>query len=222
MSSTSPFAAVVFDLDGTLTDTEHVWEQVRRRLAAEDGVDYPEDATPAMMGMSTAEWSAYMAETVGLKGTAENAARRVIQGMVDHYGEGVTILPGARKAVARMAALGPVGIASSSPLVLIEKAIEVLGITDLVSAHVSTEQVERGKPAPDGYLRCAELLGADPTECVAVEDSTNGAVSALDAGMATIVVPPAFHPPSADVLARCTVIDSLDGLTVELLERMAG
>ena len=222
MNSTPAFQAVIFDLDGTLADSEIVWHEVRAEMAADEGVPMPESATPAMMGMATLEWGAYMADVLGFEGTAQEVADRVIARMKDRYLTGrIPLLPGARESVLRMAELGPVGIASSSPLVLIEAGMEELRITDVINAHVSTEQVERGKPAPDGYLRCAELLGVDPTRCMAVEDSSNGIRSALAAGMAVVCVPPAFHPPTPELLAQCTVLTGLDELTEELLQGIA-
>lgn len=210
--------AVVFDMDGTLTDTEATWDVVRRGLAAEAGRQWPDGATQAMMGMSTGEWSTYLSQEVGLPYSPQEAARRTVQRMADHYRGGVELLPGALEAVRRMAQRYPLAIASSSPRVLIDTAVDVIGIGDLLSATVSTEEVERGKPAPDGYLRACELLGVDPTRSVAVEDATNGILSALNAGMTVVAVPPHFHPPAADVLARTTVIDRLDELTHELVE----
>ena len=210
--------AVVFDMDGTLTDTEATWDVVRRGLAAEAGRQWPDGATQAMMGMSTGEWSTYLSQEVGLPYSPQEAARRTVEGMADHYRGGVELLPGALEAVRRMAQRYPLAIASSSPRVLIDTAVDAMGIGNLLSATVSTEEVERGKPAPDGYLRACELLGVDPTRSVAVEDATNGILSALNAGMTVVAVPPHFHPPAADVLARTTVIDRLDELTHELVE----
>lgn len=213
-------AAVIFDLDGTLTDTEPAWDRVRAELAAHDGVAYRPEYAVAMMGMSTREWSTYLSEVVGLDGSPEECARRTIDGMRALYHGGVEILPGAREAVRAMAELMPVGIASSSPVVLIEAAIEELGIGDVVSAHVSTEQVERGKPAPDGYLRCCELLGVDPTKCLAIEDSTAGIRSALAAGMAVVAIPQPFHQPADELLARCTVLPDLTQLTPQRVREL--
>ncbi|MFC6359709.1 HAD family phosphatase [Luteococcus peritonei] len=218
-----PFAAVVFDMDGTLVDTEPVWDQVRRQLAEEDGVPWPEQATAAMMGMSTQEWSSYLSEQVGLRSDAEQSARRTIDALVARYEAGtMEVLPGAREAVALAASRGPVGIASSSPVVLIEAGMRLLGITEVVKAHVSTEQVGRGKPAPDGYLRCCELLQVDPSRCLALEDSSNGIRSALAAGMTTVAVPQPFHRPDDELLDRCAaVLDDLTGFDQALLERLA-
>ncbi len=210
-------AAIIFDLDGTLIDTEESWDIVRRGLARDAGLAWPDGATQAMMGMSTQEWSAYLVDAVGLPVTPDEAARLTIEAMAAHHRAGVDVLPGAVEAVRRMADRYPVAIASSSPRVLIDAAVEALGIGDLLQATVSTEEVERGKPAPDGYLRACELLGVPPGEAVAVEDAPNGIRSALAAGMAVVAVPPHFHPPSAELLAEATVVESLDQLTLDVV-----
>lgn len=212
--------AIIFDLDGTLIETEPVWDSIRRSLARDAGLEWPEEATRAMMGMSTGEWSGYLVESVGLPMSAEEAAETTIAGMAEHHREGPKLLPDAVESVRRMAGHYRLAIASSSPRVLIDTAAKSLGIADLLEVTVSTEEVERGKPAPDGYLRAAELLGVEPGRCVAVEDSTSGINSALAAGMAVIAVPPAFEPPDAEVLARTTVLRSLEELTPELIQSL--
>ncbi len=217
MAGTLP-DAVVFDLDGTLTDTEELWDEVRRSLADEDGVPWPPDATTAMMGMSTPEWGAYLSDVVGLRSGAEESARRTIAAMARRYRAHLPLLPGAVEAVRRVGALLPLGLATSSPRLLIDTVLDILGLTDAFAATVSTEEVAAGKPEPDGYLRACDLLRVDPARAVAVEDSTNGVRAALAAGMRVVVVPPAFHPPANDVLARAdAVITHLDDLTPELL-----
>ncbi|GAA4892622.1 HAD family phosphatase [Tessaracoccus lubricantis] len=210
--------AIVFDMDGTLTDTEEIWDVVRRGLAADAGLAWPDGSTQAMMGMSTMEWARHLVEVVGLPYEPQEAARRTIEGMAGAYRRGIHVLPGAVEAVRRMGERYPIAIASSSPRLLIDTGIEVMGLADVVTVSVSTEEVERGKPAPDGYLRACELLGVDPAQCVAVEDATNGIKSALAAGMAVVAVPPHFHPPAAELLARTTVLETLDELTHELVE----
>ncbi len=209
--------AVVFDMDGTLIDSEEIWDEIRRGLAASDRVPWPPEATRAMMGMSTPEWSTYLADVVGLRGTPAQVARRTIDAMADAYRAGrVTILPGAVDAVRRMAELAPLAVASSSPRRLIEVGLDLLGVAELVGVVVSTEEVARGKPAPDGYLAACEQLGVDPATAVAIEDSTNGLTSALAAGMKVVAVPPLFHPPAADLLDDVdAVIPTLDDLTVD-------
>ncbi|MGV8845896.1 HAD family hydrolase [Tessaracoccus sp.] len=212
--------AIIFDMDGTLMDTEEQWDVVRRQLAADAGLAWPPEATRAMMGMSTPEWSDYLVSAVGLPMTAPQAAEATIDAMAAHHREGVDLLPGAIASVRRMADQFPVAIASSSPRRLIDAGVEAMGIGALLSATVSTEEVAAGKPAPDGFLRAAELLGVAASACVAIEDSTNGVLSALAAGMRVVCVPPSFHPPADDVLARTTVIGSLDELTLDLIAAM--
>ncbi|TBT84051.1 HAD family phosphatase [Propioniciclava sinopodophylli] len=214
--------AVVFDMDGTLTDSEQEWDVVRRGLAEADRLAWPEEATKAMMGMSTPEWSAYLVETVGLFGSAEEVARRTIDAMADAYREGrIPVLHGAVDAVNRMAEIAPLAVASSSPRVLIEAGLGLLGVRDKVAVVVSTEEVARGKPHPDGFLAACDALRVDPAATLAIEDSTNGLKSALAAGMRVVAVPPRFHPPAPDVLARAhAVIDDLDALTVDLVQSL--
>ena len=216
--------AVVFDMDGTLTDTEHIWDVVRRQLAASEGLSWPEDATTAMMGMSTQQWSTYLSEVVGLSGTPQEAAERTIDGMQVAYRSGIELLPGAREAVRRMAGHWPLGLASSSPRVLIDAALEFMGVSDLFVATLSTEELGgAGKPAPDVYLEVCRRLGVDAGRALAVEDAPNGILAAHAAGMAVVAIPPHFHPPSPDILALAdVVIDSLDDLTVDLVADLLG
>ncbi len=215
-------AAVVFDMDGILIETEPIWDRVRRRMAREDGLSWPDSSTPIMMGLSTREWAEHMTDVIGIRGTWDEVAERTIGGMAEEYANGgLPVLPGAVEAVRRMAGLAPTAIASSSPRRLIDLVVARLGLSDALSVTVSTEEVPRGKPFPDGYLRACELLGVAPTQAVAIEDSTNGVRSAHAAGMAVVCVPPAFHPPAPDTLALCgAVLSRLDELTEELVQSL--
>lgn len=216
------FDALIFDMDGVLTDTESLWDDVRRGLAADAGLPWPDDATAAMMGMSTPEWSAYLVDTVGLPGPPTRVAEQVIDAMAARYHERLPTMPGAVEAVRRVAALLPMGLASSSPRRLIDTVLAELGVADLFAATVSTEEVARGKPSPDGYVRVCELMDADPARSVAVEDSSNGLRAAHAAGMTVIAVPHPGHPPADDALALAeAVLDSLDQLTGDRLRSMA-
>lgn len=211
--------AIVFDMDGVLTDTEVIWDQVRRGLAADEGRDWPAEATTAMMGMSTPEWSRYLVESVGLSGTPEQVANRTIDAMALRYAVHLPTLPGAVEAVRRLSEHWTLGLASSSPRRLIDSSLAALGLTENFRATVSTEEVPRGKPAPDGYLRACELLGVDPAASVAIEDSSNGLRAAAAAGMAIVAVPRPEFPPAADALAVADiVVEGLDEVTVELVQ----
>jgi beta-phosphoglucomutase-like phosphatase (HAD superfamily) len=219
----TPMSVVVFDLDGTLTDTEAVWDQVRRGLAAADGRPWPDGATEAMMGMSTQQWSAYLSDVIGLAGDAEECAARTIAGLVQRYRTaGMPVLPGAVAAVRRMAGQWRLGLASSSPRVLIDAAIEQLGIGDVIEVSRSTEELDgAGKPAPDVYLDVCRRLNADPRQSLAIEDSTSGIGAAKAAGMVVVAVPPHFNPPPAEILRGVdAVLDSLAELSVELVQEL--
>ena len=214
--------AVVFDMDGTLIETEPTWDLVRRGLAESEDLVWPEEATRAMMGMSTQEWSAYLADVVGLAGSAQDAAKRTIDGMVAAYARGLEVLPGAVDAVRRMHARWPIGLASSSPRLLIDAAVATMGIAELLVTTVSTEELNGvGKPAPDVYLEVCRRIGVTPRTTVAVEDAHNGILSARAAGLKVVAIPPDFNPPPASTLALADVVlDSLDDLTPDLIDEL--
>lgn len=207
--------AVIFDLDGVLVDSEPVWEEVRRAFVAGHGGTWQPDTQSRLMGMSTAEWAAYLSGELGVTLSPEDTARGVVDGMIAHYDSHVPLLPGALDAVRRLAGRWPLGLASSSPRALIDIVLDRTGLAESFRATVSTEEVERGKPAPDGYLLAAERLGVEPSVCVAVEDSSNGLRSASAAGMRVIAVPRPAYPPAADALALAAyVARDLGDLTV--------
>jgi HAD superfamily hydrolase (TIGR01509 family) len=207
-------AAVVFDLDGVLVDSEPVWEQVRRGLVAERGGRWLPDAQRALMGMSTREWAAYLSRDLGAGLPPDQVAAVVIDRMAARYRERVPLLDGAVAAVRRLAARWPLAVASSAPPALIETVLEAAGLRDRFAVVMSAEQVPRGKPAPDIYLAVAAGLGVAPPECAAVEDSSNGLRSAAAAGLHVIAVPQPRYPPDPDALAAASlVLPSLAGLT---------
>jgi HAD superfamily hydrolase (TIGR01509 family) len=210
--------AVVFDLDGVLLDTEELWDEARRELAAERGGRWPEDAQQAMMGMSSPEWSRYMHDVVGLAEPPEEISAEVVAGLERLYRERLPLLDGAVEAVRRIGSRWPLGIASSSNRPLIDLFLELTGTGDLFRATVSSEEVARGKPAPDVYLEAARRLGVPPTSCTAVEDSENGIRSAASAGMRVVAIPNSVFPPSDEALERAdAILASLGELTPEAL-----
>ena len=207
--------AVVFDLDGVLLDTEEVWDEARRQIAAERGGRWPEDAQRAMMGMSSPEWSRYMHDVVGLAERPEEISAEVVARLETLYHERLPLIDGAIEAVLRIGSRWPLAIASSSNRPLIDLFLELTGTGNLFRATVSSEEVARGKPAPDVYLEAARRLGAAATNCAAIEDSENGIRSAAAAGMRVVAIPNRVFPPSDEALALADVVlESLDELTV--------
>jgi HAD superfamily hydrolase (TIGR01509 family) len=208
--------AVVFDMDGVIVDSEQVWDEVRQIYTREEGGTFTEAATRAMMGMSSPEWSRYMSESLGVPGTPEKINADIVERMLKRYSGDPPLIPGAVEAVRRIAANWPLAIASSSNPELIEVVLRAAGVDALFKATVSSEEVARGKPAPDVYLEAARRLGVDPVRCAAVEDSQAGIRSAKAAGMFVVAVPNLHFPPRDDVLAQADVVlGSIAELTPE-------
>ena len=206
--------AVVFDLDGVLLDSEQLWDEVREELARERGGRWHDRAQADMMGMSSREWSRYMHDVIGLAEPPEQINAEVVRRLQARYREQLPLLPGAREAVERLAARWPLGLASSSNREIIDLVLEQSGLARFFRATVSSEEVERGKPAPDVYLEAARRLGVAPELCAAIEDSRNGIRSARAAGMCVVAIPNAHYPPDAEALAAADVVlRSLDELT---------
>jgi HAD superfamily hydrolase (TIGR01509 family) len=211
--------AVVFDLDGVLVDSEEIWDRAREQLAKERGGRWHDGAHRDMMGMSSKEWSRYMHDVIGLEEPPGEINREVVRRLTELYGEHLPVIPGARHAVERLAARWPLGLASSSNRELIDLVLELLGVRALFEATVSSEEVARGKPAPDVYLEAARRLGVHPTRAAAVEDSQNGILAAKAAGRRVIAIPNSHFPPGEDALAAADeVLASPAELTAEAVE----
>ncbi len=208
----------MFDLDGVIVDSEQVWDEVRVELVHEAGLPFPPEATRAMMGMSSPEWSRYLVDEVGLPGTAEQANAAVVERMLQHYADGPPFVPGALAAVQRVGARWPLAIASSSNRELIDVVLAAAKLDSVVRIAVSSEEVDRGKPAPDVYLEATRRLGVEPEQAAAVEDSHNGIRSAKSAALRVIAIPNRHFPPDAESLALADVVlASIDELNVEVV-----
>ncbi len=197
--------AIIFNLDGVILETEQLWNQVREGLVRERGGRWSESAQADMMGMSSTEWSRYMHDVLGVPDPTGEISREVVRRMGERYAERLPLLEGAAEAVRRLAARWPLGLASSSNRELIE-----------------SEEVERGKPAPDVYLEAARRLGVEPARCAAIEDSASGIRSARAAEMLVVAIPNPDFPPPAEVLALAAVVlESIEELAPETLTEAA-
>jgi HAD superfamily hydrolase (TIGR01509 family) len=211
--------AVVFDLDGVIVDSEHVWDEMRRQLAEERGGRWNDRASREMMGMSSVEWSQYMHDVIGLEESPEEINKEVVRRLEAIYRERLPLIPGAVEAVRALAARWPLGLASSSNRELIDLVLEVSSLDRYFGVTVSSEEVPRGKPAPDVYLAAAQRLEAAPERCAAVEDSEKGILSGKAAGMRVIAIPNPHFPPAAEALGEADVVlDSIAELTPEIVE----
>ena len=206
-------AAVVFDLDGVLVESEQLWDQARRELVEERRGVWREDATRAMMGMSSVEWSRYMHDELRVDLEPAEISTAVVGKLEQLYRKQLPLLPGARAAVLAMAGRWPLGLASSANREVIDLVLELAGLEGSFAATVSSEEVPHGKPAPDVYLEAARRLAVPAADCAAVEDSTNGLRAAAAADMTVIAIPNRAFPPSEDALGLAdVVIGSLDEL----------
>jgi HAD superfamily hydrolase (TIGR01509 family) len=211
--------AIVFDLDGVIVDSEHVWDEARRELAAERGGRWHDQASRDMMGMSSLEWSRYMHDVIGLPEPPEEISTEVVRRMGERYRDGLPLLPGAVDAVERLAARWPLGLASSSNRPLIDLVLDVSGVARYFRATVSSEEVARGKPAPDVFLEAARRLRVAPERCAVVEDSANGILAGRAAGMLVVAIPNPHFPPGEEALAEADVVlQALEELTPSVFE----
>jgi len=207
-------AAVVFDLDGVLLQSEEVWDEVREEYVRELGGRYDAGIQRAMMGMSSSEWSRFLHDEAGIADDPKEINTEVVRRMLAAYRERLPLLPGAVEAVRRLGADYPLGLASSSNRELIDTVLDVSGLAPCFAATVSSEEVAPGKPAPDVYLEAARRLEVEPTHCAAVEDSHGGIRSAKSAGMRVVAIPNPTYPPDDEALALADVaVRSLDELT---------
>jgi HAD superfamily hydrolase (TIGR01509 family) len=211
--------AVIFDLDGVLLDSESAWLAVKRDVVDEWGGRWKDEATRAMLGMSAPEWSAYMRDDLAVERAAAEIDAEVVKRLLEGYRARLPLLPGAVEAVERLARRWPLGLASSSNLEVIDVVMEAGGLGRHFRTWVSSEEVARGKPAPDVFLEAARRMEVDPGACAAVEDSHNGILAAAAAGMAVLALPNHEFAPGEEALARATrVLGSLDELTPEAVE----
>jgi HAD superfamily hydrolase (TIGR01509 family) len=204
---------IVFDMDGVLVDSEQVWDQARRDVVAAHGGTWKDSATRDMLGMSSKEWSVYVVEELGAQLTPEQVNDAVVEAMLRGYERELPLLPGAREAIERLGAGHTLALASSSNRPVIDLVLARMGVADRFAATVSSEEVGRGKPAPDVYLEALRRAGL--TGGVAIEDSENGIRSAHAAGLRVIAIPNPHFPPAPEALALADeVLPDLDAVRV--------
>jgi HAD superfamily hydrolase (TIGR01509 family) len=206
--------AVIFDLDGVLLDSEQLWSEAKEAFVRASGGRWRDDAPHAMLGMNSTEWSRYLHDELDVPLPQGEINRAVVARMEERYRAELPLLPGAVEAVRRLAARWPVALASSASREIIDHS----GLAEAFAVTVSSDEVPRGKPAPDVYLEATRRLKVAPASCVAIEDSGNGLRSAAAAGLTAIAVPNPHYPPGADALAlAAATITTLQELTPRLV-----
>ncbi len=185
-------AALLCDMDGTLVDTEHQWLAVVAALLTEHGVEPTPDTLAPFAGAAIDTAAALLADRHGVPGTAGRLDRE----FTALVAAGVSVQPGALRLLDRAAELGvPVALVTASERKVADLVLEGLG-AERFAASVAQGETGRGKPHPDPYLAAARALGADPADCLAVEDTPTGAQAALAAGCGLLAVPsvPGIEP----------------------------
>ncbi len=215
-------ACVVFDLDGVLVASEHLWEEGWQLAAARNGVVWTADDTRRCQGKSVPEWAAYVAQRTGL--SPEQARDTVVRHVTDAYDSGVVeLLPGAADMVGVAAARVPVGLATSAPREVIDRVLARRELTGCFSATVSSAEVARGKPSPDVYLAALARLRCEGAHGLAVEDSSNGIRAAAAAGLTVLGIEHDQYPIAPDAASlTAAVFTTLPDVTARLLAEIGG
>ncbi|MBL8161069.1 MAG: HAD-IA family hydrolase [Anaerolineae bacterium] len=189
-----PFKAIIFDMDGLLVDSEVIWQEAEDSVLAMHNVRPAPEVRAQLLGLRNDEFMRRLREIYNIDASQETLEREVIARMLRLIPHKVKPQPGAVEMLAYVAELGlPTAIASSSPNIIIETVVKTQGWRDVLPVRCSAEHLPHGKPAPDVYLKAAEALGVDPLDCLALEDSANGARAAVAAGMTCYAVPESTH-----------------------------
>ena len=208
---------IIFDLDGLLADTEPMWNESARRLLARRGLTWDQALKPRFMGRPPLVVARMLVEHYSLHGVdpRELLAERLALVQALYEESPIQPMPGALQLVRRLHDRGlPLAVASGSPTPLARKVLERLGLLHAFEAVIGSDQVERGKPAPDIFLLAARELGCEPGQCTVLEDAALGVEAALAAGMTCICVPSPETPAEAAGKAH-RVVESLEELSVE-------
>ncbi len=205
-------AAVLWDMDGTLVDTEPFWIAAEHRLVEPYGARWSLDHALQLVGNDLIESGRYIKTVTGIPLEPDEIVERLLDDVVVQMRQGVPWRPGARELLADLRGRDvPCALVTMSYRRFVAPVLDALP-TGTFAAVITGDEVSRGKPDPEPYLAAARALGLSPNACVAIEDSNTGATSAKAAGCVTVVVPHHVEVPPRTGIHR---FESLVGLGVE-------
>ena len=220
MSTPRQILAAIFDMDGLLIDSEPLWDRAELEVMASLGVDISRrNELPDTLGLRIdMVVDLWFAQQPWAGPGRDEVTARIISRAISLVEESKPLLPGVREAVALCKAQGlKVGLASASPLHMLEKVLIMFELRDSFDALASAEKLPYSKPHPQVYLNCAAQLGVSPLNCVALEDSVNGMIASKAARMRSIVVPAAESQLDPRFSLADIKLSSLESLTRENL-----
>jgi HAD superfamily hydrolase (TIGR01509 family) len=212
-SPPSPPAAVVFDCDGVLLETESCWTRAEEELFGRYGRTFGQNEKRALSGTSLFDGSRVLERLLEQPGRASGLGQELLDLVERRLLEEATAMPGAIDLVLELRGRVPIAVASNTPERLVRGAMTCAGVAELFDVVVTADQVAEPKPSPDVYLRACELLSAAPSTSVALEDSPTGVAAARAAGMYVLGIPsfPGVTLEDADLVAPSLAAPSVRG-----------
>jgi HAD superfamily hydrolase (TIGR01509 family) len=186
----SPFSAVIFDLDGVLADSEPWWNQIDAKLLAEHGVSYRGEYHRNVLGVSYRLAVEFYRNAFHISASVEELMRRRGEIATDFFANRVGLFPSAKTTLEQLREMKlHLAVATSSVSASARPFLDRTGIRSLFGVVVTGDEVQRGKPHPDIYLRTAKRLGSSPEECLVIEDALAGISAAKAANMRVAAIP---------------------------------
>ncbi len=216
-----PIEAVIFDMDGVLVDSEVYWDKSRIEFASDRGKIWTDAFQRLAMGRSTVGWAQVMQEQLELDESIEEIIAEMKARVIVHYEERMPTRPGALESVRQMKQHFRVGLASGSPTDIIKAVLRITGLDQIFEVMIYGDEVPRGKPAPDIYLKALKELGVSPAVSLGIEDSANGLRSLKAADMFAVAAPSPDYPLPDDILALADAhITTMEAFTVDLVRQI--